>query len=79
MQTQLADRYLRDNPSRHGLYLIGWFNCPQWDRTDYRKGDVPQITLKEARARYVQQAEALTAQSADRLLVKAFVLDTALR
>ncbi len=79
MQTQLVERYLRDNLCRHGLYLIGWFNCPQWDRTDHRKDDAPQITLEEARARYAQQAEALTAQSAGGLLVKAFVLDTALR
>ena len=79
MQTQLVERYLRDNPCRHGLYLIGWFNCPHWDRTDYRKDDAPQINLEEARAQYAQQAEALTAQFADGRLVKSFVLDTALR
>ena len=37
MQTQLTERYLKDNSCRHGLYLVGWFNCPQWDRADYRK------------------------------------------
>ena len=79
MQTQLVERYLRDNPCRHGLYLIGWFNCPRWDPTDHRKNDAPQINLEEARAQYAQQAEALTAQSADGRLVKSFVLDTALR
>src|SRR5258708_26860747 len=69
MQTQLVERYLKDNPGRHGLYLIGWFNCPRWDRTDYRKDDAPQINLEEAQAQYTQQAERLTAQSADGRLV----------
>jgi predicted NACHT family NTPase len=80
MQTQLVERYLRDNPSRHGLYLIGWFNCPQWnDPDDHRKDDAPQITLEEARTQFAQQAEALTAQQEGKCLIKSFVLDTALR
>ncbi len=80
MQTQLVERYLRDNPGRQGLYLVGWFNCPQWnDPDDHRKEDAPQITLEEARARFAQQAEELTARSEGRYLVKSFVLDTALR
>jgi hypothetical protein len=79
MQTQLVERYLRDNPSRHGLYLVGWFNCPQWDPDDHRKDDAPQITVEEARVQFAQQAEALTARSEGRHLVKSFVLDTALR
>ncbi len=80
MQTQLVERYLRDNPCRHGLYLVGWYNCPQWnDPDDRRKSAAPQITLEEARDRYAQQAEELTARSEGRYLVKSFVLDTALR
>ena len=31
MQTQLAERYLRDNQCQYGLYVVGWFNCNQWD------------------------------------------------
>ena len=79
MRTQLVERYLRDNPSRHGLYLVGWFNCPQWDPDDRRKDNAPQIALEEARARFTQQAEALGASLEGRHLVKSFVLDTALR
>jgi len=80
MQTQLVERYLRDNPGRQGFYLVGWFNCPQWnDPNDHRKEAAPQITMEEARARFAQQAEELTAQSEGRYLVKSFVLDTALR
>ena len=79
MQTQLVERYLRDNPGRQGFYLVGWFNCPQWDPDDHRKEDAPHISLVEARARFAQQAEELTVRSEGRYLVKSFVLDTALR
>jgi hypothetical protein len=35
MERQLVGRYLKDNPSaRHGLYLIGWNNCPCWNKKD---------------------------------------------
>jgi hypothetical protein len=34
METQLTGRYLEDNPLRHGLYLVGWFSCDQWDGRD---------------------------------------------
>jgi len=80
MQTQLVERYLRDNSGRQGLYLVGWFNCPQWnDPDDHRKDDAPHIALEEARARFAQQAEVLTAGAEGRHLVRSFVLDTALR
>lgn len=36
MEAQLAGRYLRDNRCKHGLYMVGWFNCPQWDEEDTR-------------------------------------------
>ncbi|TDA68007.1 MAG: hypothetical protein D9V47_09180 [Clostridia bacterium] len=50
METQLVDRYLRDNRCQHGLYLIGWFDCVQWDSNDYRKSQVPQLSRAEAKA-----------------------------
>jgi len=76
MQTQLRDRYLQDNPSPFGLYLVGWFMCPQWDLDDYRKHDTPQLTLDDARAHFELQAATL---SSGEVLLRAFVLDTALR
>jgi len=29
MEEQLKDRYLKNNPSPYGMYLVGWFTCPQ--------------------------------------------------
>ena len=36
METQLVGRYLNESRSRHGLYLVAWYNCDKWDRTDPR-------------------------------------------
>ncbi|GHO65585.1 hypothetical protein KSC_044770 [Ktedonobacter sp. SOSP1-52] len=78
MQTQLVDRYLKENRScQHGLYLVGWFLCEQWDETvDYRKKQSPKFSLNEARRFFLQQSEALS--QAD-IQVKAYVMNTALR
>jgi hypothetical protein len=74
MRAQLVERYLKETRARHGLYLVGWFNCLQWNREDTRKP--PQLTLQEAQRRLDTQAGEL---SQGKLLVKAFVLDTSLR
>lgn len=76
MQGQLRDRYLKDNRCQHGIYLVGWFVCPQWDATDGRLSAVRISTLDEARHRFESQAEAL---SHDGIILKAFVANTALR
>jgi hypothetical protein len=74
METQLKERYLRDNKCDHGIYLVGWFNCPQWDPTDSRKP--PAEMLEGARKRFTEQANDL---SKDGIPIRAFVLNTSLR
>ena len=76
METQLVNRYLKDNTCQHGLYLVGWFNCQQWDDSDHRKHATPNISLKDARKQFEQQAEQLSLSC---VTVKSFVLNTALR
>jgi len=71
--TQLVDRYLNDN-TQYGLYIIGWFNCKQWDSKDSRKPPVSNI--EKARAKFEAQAADLSKQG---LKIKAVVLDTSLR
>ena len=34
---QLAHRYLAENHTRTGVYLVGWYQCAAWDDTDRRK------------------------------------------
>jgi hypothetical protein len=63
METQLRNRYLRDNDCRHGLYVVGWFLCPQWDTNDSRRAEAlrhmpPKI--EEANATFEAQARGLS-------------------
>jgi hypothetical protein len=77
MEEQLAGRYLADNPTcRHGLYLVGWFNCGQWDEADWRKRRAPRYGIGEARERFAEQAKELSERA---LHVRAVVVDAALR
>lgn len=77
MEDQLVGRYLVDNPlCRHGVYLIGWFNCPQWDENDRRKRRAPRYSQEEARERFATQASALSVQGPH---VRAVVVNAALR
>jgi hypothetical protein len=58
MEGQLIGRYLKDNPQcSHGLYLVGWYNCDQWDDQDYRKKRSPTLSIDEARERFEEQAK----------------------
>ena len=77
MKTQLVDRYMKDNHCQHGLYLVGWFNCKQWDDADYRKEDARKFNdIQEVRTFFDDQATSL---STGGLQIRAFVMNTALR
>jgi predicted NACHT family NTPase len=75
MEGQLRDRYLRDNRCRHGIYLVGWFVCDQWDRKDDRRGRTPRMTATEAQSHFDAQARALSGS----VQIRAVVLNAALR
>lgn len=77
METQLRDRYLNENQCRHGLYLVGWFNCEQWDQTD------PRYTAKVRRLQKPELEQFLenqaTSLSNDGVVLRSFVTNAALR
>jgi hypothetical protein len=76
MAEQLRDRYLAESTCRHGLYLVGWFTCPQWDPADGRKARTPKMTIEDARRIFEDQAVDL---SQGDLRIRAFILNAALR
>ena len=76
METQLVNRYLRENHCQHGIYLVGWFNCERWDKEDYRRQRAPSWPIELAQAEFDKQAELLSSQGPQ---IRAMVLDTALR
>ncbi len=76
METQLVGRYLKDNQCQHGLYLIGWFNCDQWDDGDSRKQRAPKLSIDEAQKQFAAQAAELSRQG---VRIKALLINAALR
>jgi hypothetical protein len=74
METQLRDKYLDEASCRHGLYLVGWFNCEKWDVGDSRRPR--KMTIEKARQKFEQRAGQL---SQGGFVIKAFVLDVRLR
>lgn len=74
MQTQLSDRYLKDNVCQFGLYLVGWFSSESWE-DEHRKKRVPKIALEEARVKFRKQAEKLSSKGKR---IKSFILDVRL-
>ncbi len=76
MQDQLVDRYLHENSCGHGLYLVGWFLCEQWDETDSRKKAVSQSDIEQLRTKLNTQAKGL---SQNGNIIEAFVLNCQLK
>lgn len=76
METQLLERYLKDNRCSHGIYLIGWFNCMAWDNDDNRKKASPTYTIEEAKNLFSNQSHTLNSKSD--INIVPFVLSTAL-
>ncbi len=79
MQSQLVDKYLRDNSCPNGLYLVGWFNCEKWSSDDYRKGKAPKYSIDEARQKFSAMAATVMKNGNPNLRLGAYILDTALR
>jgi len=75
METQLRDRYLKDNRCRDGVYLPGWFICTKWDDADTRKKHCSPMTLQEAKTFFSRQAAAL---SQGGFQIESYVLDASL-
>jgi hypothetical protein len=71
METQLVQRYLKDNECRHGLYLVGWFYCPQWKNPPRKYG-----TQQNLQNLLDIQAASMAAHS---VTVQVRVLNTAIR
>jgi hypothetical protein len=76
MAEQLVGHYLTNSNIRHGIYLIGWFQCERWDARDYRRDDAPKKDIETARGDFMGQAAELSDEGRR---VEAVIIDTALR
>lgn len=76
METQLAGRYLKNSRCRHGLYVVGWFQCPGWNDTNDRRRDQKNwASLEDASRALSEQAAALSPSLGQSAMIQAFVLD----
>jgi hypothetical protein len=75
METQLRDRYLRNNRCQSGIYLVGWFSSPKWKEDDPKKKQCSRVSVEEARQRLSQQALRLSKEGFD---IRSYVLDVPL-
>lgn len=76
METQLLNRYLNESGCDHGIYLVGWYSCNQWDGKDSKKNRISVQNIEETRSKFDDQAKKL---SSDKKTIKSFVLNCALR
>lgn len=75
MKSQLVDRYLTSSQYRHGLYLVGWYACSQWEPHDDKRKRTPKYGIAEARRRFADTAAQLRT---GQVTVRSVVLNTAL-
>jgi hypothetical protein len=75
MQVQLRDRYLKENPCRHGLFLVGWHCCPQWKADKPSQNSVRFKSLDSLRKALCLQASNIARED---IVIKACVINAAL-
>ncbi len=80
MRDQVRDRFLRNNPCRRGLCVIGGYSCHAWDGDDSRKLEAHRLSpvASEAgtQAELNEQARCLIGAG---MTIRALVLDATLR
>ncbi len=72
METQLVEKYLRGSSSRHGIYLVAWFDASGWTDDDGRKTQCLSWSRSEMEAYLSHQAEDLRRKG---FFITPFVLD----
>lgn len=70
MESQLVNRYLKENQCQCGLYLVGWFDSPSWDDSNARRAR--KKSLAEARTLLEDKASEL---SGGGRCIRAYVLN----
>lgn len=76
METQLVGRYLNETGIEDGLYVVGWYACPQWDPDDYRSKPPPYASIAHAQQTFSAQARTLSNRNRE---VKSIVINASLR
>jgi hypothetical protein len=78
METQLANKYLKDNVSKYGIYLVGGFLCNSWSNEvgNARKAKSKKHDVLSNSNRFEEQSKRLNSQGYD---ISPFILDCRFR
>lgn len=76
MQTQLVERYLKNNECRYGIYLVGWYACTQCNYPNCKTNQCKKGDIECLRGKLANQAKDF---SQDDLRIKSYVINAALR
>jgi hypothetical protein len=73
LETQLFDRYMKEQGRSHGIYLVAFFDGDRWEQSDRKcRHKAKNHTLEEIRIELAERASTLSSEMYD---VTAFVLD----
>lgn len=75
MKKQLYSRYLKNIQYKYGIYLVGWFNCKEWDVSDSRYAKASKLSIYETKQILEDQARSL---SKENQVIKPFIINCAL-
>ena len=78
MESQLVNKYLKESSCAFGLYLVGWFNCPQWDKAQDLNRYTAAFKIHDIQELKDKLNEQATALSNEDQKIRAFVLDARL-
>lgn len=78
METQLAEKYMRENNISCGLYLVGWYMSDKWDNNDKRREKTQKISIEELKNDLENQANKLKEMLSGISDIRSFVLDLSL-
>jgi hypothetical protein len=78
METQLFEKYMKENNISCGLYLVGWYMCNKWDNSDKQKEETLKISIEELINRLENQANKLKEKLNCIRDIRSFVLDLSL-
>jgi hypothetical protein len=74
LKTQLVDRYLDRTGCQHGVYLVGWYQCDLWDKTDPRRSRHRHMSREQLN----QRLQTTALELSQGRTVKVIVLDARL-
>ncbi|NMB55395.1 MAG: hypothetical protein GYA15_11895 [Leptolinea sp.] len=76
MENQLVKRYMKDALCRAGIYLVGWYECPQWDNTDSKRLKSQKYIRNNLEQELKNQALQL---SENDIRIREYIMDVSLR